>query len=86
MEIQICIGSSCCLKGSEELVNKFQDALALHHLEDRVQLSGSFCLGTCNREGVSVRVDDQIHVGITPETFRDFFENHVLKKLSEESE
>lgn len=86
MDVQICVGSSCCLKGSEQLVNKFQDAIALYRLEDKVNLSGSFCLGTCNREGVTVQVDDQIHVGVTPETFRDFFEEHVLKKLPKESE
>ena len=86
MNIQICVGSSCCLKGSEQLVGKFQDAVALYHLEDQVTLSGSFCLGTCNREGVTVQVDDEIHVGITTETFRDFFEEHVLKKLPKESE
>lgn len=86
MTVQICVGSSCCLKGSEQLVSKFQEAISLYHLEDKVDLAGSFCLGTCNREGVTVQVDDTVHVGVTPETFRDFFEEHILKQLPKESE
>ncbi|MBE7062877.1 MAG: (2Fe-2S) ferredoxin domain-containing protein [Clostridia bacterium] len=81
MVVQICIGSSCHLKGSYEIVELFQAALQEHALEERVTLSGSFCIGKCNREGVTVQVDDTVHTGITPDGFPAFFETYILNKL-----
>ncbi len=82
MVIQICVGSSCHLKGSEKLVGLFQQAIAQYKLEDEITLAGSFCTGRCNRVGVTITVDDDVYTGITPETFNTFFEDHVLKKIS----
>ena len=81
MIIQVCVGSSCHLKGSPEIVELLQKAVEEYHLENEVTLAGSFCIGKCNRIGVTVQVDDDIHVGITKETFRDFFQENVLNKL-----
>ena len=41
--IQVCVGSSCHLKGSAEIVQMFESAIAEHHIEDEVILTGSFC-------------------------------------------
>ncbi len=78
MIIQICVGSSCHLKGSPEIVNLITEAIKEHKLEDEITLTGSFCIGKCNRQGVTVQVDDEIHVGITRENFKDFFRDKVL--------
>ena len=79
--VQICVGSSCHLKGSPEIVELLQQAVAEHHLEDEVTLAGSFCIGKCNRVGVTVQVDDDIHVGVTKENFKEFFKENVLDIL-----
>ena len=79
--VQVCVGSACHLKGSQEIVELFEKAIEEHHLEDDVMLCGSFCIGKCNREGVTVQVDDDIYVGITPASFRDFFYDKVLKLI-----
>lgn len=84
--IQICVGSSCHLKGSPEIVELLQQAVAEHGLEGEVMLMGSFCIGKCNRVGVTVQVDDDVHVGITRENFKEFFNEHVLKKIESERE
>ena len=81
MIIQICVGSSCHLKGSEEIVALLQEAVKEHQLEDKVTLAGSFCTGQCNRIGVTVQVDDDIYPGVTRESFKEFFSEKVLKKL-----
>ena len=81
MIIQICVGSSCHIKGSAEIVQLLQDAVAEHHLENEVTLAGSFCIGKCNRIGVTVQVDDEVHTGVTKEGFKEFFQEHVLAKL-----
>ena len=80
MIVQVCVGSSCHLKGSEEIVELFQKAVETHHLEQEITLAGSFCIGKCNRIGVTVQVDDDIHVGITKENFKEFFKEKVLSK------
>ena len=81
MIIQVCVGSSCHLKGSPEIVELLQKAVEEYHLEDEVTLAGSFCIGKCNRVGVSIQVDDDIHVGITKENFKEFLQENVLNKL-----
>ena len=82
--VQICVGSSCHLKGSAEIVELFQNAIAQYHLEDEIVLSGSFCIGQCNRIGVTVQVNDDVHVGITRENFREFFQKNVLDVIESE--
>lgn len=79
--VQICVGSSCHLKGSQEIVELFQKNIEERKLEDDVMLCGSFCMGRCNRSGVTVQVDDDIYEGITPECFKEFFEEKVLKRI-----
>lgn len=81
MIIQICVGSSCHIKGSEELVDLFQDAIAKNGLEGEITLAGSFCTGRCNREGVTVAVDDDVFTGVTPEKFEAFFEENILRRI-----
>lgn len=81
MIIQICVGSSCHIKGSPEIVELLQKAVEEYHLEDEVTLVGSFCIGKCNRVGVTVQVDDDVHIGITKDNFKEFFKQTVLDKL-----
>ena len=82
--VQICVGSSCHLKGSQEIVELLQNAVAEYHLEDEIVLSGSFCIGKCNRVGVTVQVGDEVHVGVTRENFREFFKNNILDVIQKE--
>ena len=82
MIVQICVGSACHIKGSEKIVELFQNAIAKNGLENEITLAGSFCTGRCNREGVTVIVDDEIYTGLTPEKFDEFFEEKILKKIS----
>ena len=84
MIVQICVGSSCHLKGSPEIVAFLQEAIAKHQLETEVTLAGSFCIGKCNRVGVTVQVDDDIHTGITTENVREFFTENILKPIEEQ--
>ena len=82
--IQICVGSSCHLKGSADIVELFEKAIEENHIEDDVVLSGSFCIGKCNRVGVTVQVNDDIHVGVTKENFREFFKKNILEVIQNE--
>ena len=79
--VQICVGSSCHLKGSQEIVTLMQKAVEDYNLDGDVVLTGSFCIGKCNRVGVTIQVDDEVHVGITKENFKEFFNEHILSAV-----
>ena len=81
MIVQICIGSSCHIKGSYDIVKLMEEAIAENKLENEITLAGNFCTGRCNRLGVTVQVDDDIYTGITKETFKDFFNEHILNNI-----
>ena len=81
MIVQVCIGSSCHIKGSHQIVDLMKAALDEHNLNDEVTLCGSFCIGKCNRIGVTVQVDDEIYTGVTPEGFNEFFESKILSVI-----
>jgi NADH:ubiquinone oxidoreductase subunit E len=82
--VQVCVGSACHLKGSQEIVELFEKAIEENHLEDDIMLCGSFCMGKCNRTGVTVQINDDVHVGITTENFREFFKTNVLDVIENE--
>ena len=84
MVIQICVGSSCHIKGSAEIVELLQKEIAEHQLGDEITLSGSFCIGKCNRIGVTIQVDDEIHTGVTVENFKEFWNEKVWAVLERE--
>lgn len=84
MIIQVCVGSSCHLKGSPEIVELLQKAIEEYHLYDEITLAGSFCTGKCNRIGVTIQVDDDIHTGVTKENFKEFFNSCVLDAINNE--
>lgn len=81
LNVLVCVGSSCHIKGSEAIVQLFQEAIAANHLENRINLAGSFCIGKCNRIGVTVQVEDEVYTGITREGFQTFFTENVLNRL-----
>ena len=79
MKITICIGSSCHLKGSREVVEGLQKMIARDGLKDKIELAGTFCLGKCQR-GVNVLVDDERY-SVSPDTVEEFYRTTVLPKL-----
>jgi len=84
MVVQICVGSSCHLKGSSDIVEFFQNEVEANHLEDKITLAGNFCTGRCNREGVTIQVDGEVFAGITKENVKEFYKEKVLAKLERE--
>ena len=79
MKITVCIGSSCHIKGSRQVVAELQNLIKENNIGDKVELGGTFCMGKC-QQGVCVTVDDAFH-SVTPETVKDFFEKEVLTRM-----
>ena len=79
MKITVCIGSSCHIKGSRQVVEQLQYLIAANNLDDKVELGGTFCMGKC-QQGVCVTVDDAFY-SVTPETVEEFFNDNVKGKI-----
>ena len=79
MRITVCIGSSCHVKGSRQVVRSLQQLIAENNLHDKVELGGTFCLSNCQK-GVCVTVDGALF-SVTPESVGEFFRENVLEKV-----
>ncbi len=79
MKITVCIGSSCHIKGSRQVVEQLQYLIAENSLGGKVELGGTFCMGKCQK-GVCVTVDDDFY-SVTPETVKEFFDTNVKAKF-----
>lgn len=78
MKVTVCIGSSCHIKGSRQVVEQLQYLISENNLGEVVELGGTFCMGKC-QAGVCVTVDDTFH-SVTPESVAEFFNNEILAK------
>lgn len=76
MKITVCIGSSCHIKGSRQVVEELQRLISDNNLGEKVELSGTFCIGRC-QEGVCLTIDDEFF-SVSPENVEEFFEKNVL--------
>ena len=79
MKITVCIGSSCHIKGSRQVVEQLQSLISANRLGDKIELGGTICMGKC-QQGVCVTVDDKFF-SVKPDTVKDFFSENVLAKV-----
>ncbi len=79
MKVTVCIGSSCHIKGSRQVVEGLQYLISKEGLGDKVELGGTFCMGKC-QQGVCVTVDGNFF-SVSPDTVKDFFEKEIKAKV-----
>ncbi len=80
--VEVCVGSSCHIKGAPDIVALLQRRVQENGLDGKVVLTGSFCTGKCNRIGVTVSVNDETVTGVTRENFNDFWNDKVMKAVA----
>lgn len=79
MKVTVCIGSSCHIKGSRQVVDRLRQLISENALDEKVDLGGTFCLGNC-QQGVCVTVDEAFH-SVSPATVDEFFANEILANV-----
>lgn len=79
MKVTVCIGSSCHLKGSRQIVEELQYLISENQIKDKVELSGTFCMGNCQK-GVCVTIDEK-PFSLSPATTKDFFFQEILQRV-----
>lgn len=82
--IAICVGSSCHLKGAYDIIHRCERLIEELGLKTQVELRGTFCLGRCTEDGVTVVVNDEVLSGVSPENFQEVFEEKVLSRIKED--
>lgn len=79
IKVEICIGSSCHVKGATSVLNAIRSKVKTYGLEDKVELAGRFCIGKCT-EGVCVTVDGQLY-SVSPDSADEFFDKEIKGRL-----
>ena len=77
IDINVCIGSACHIKGSYNVINSLQQLTEEYGLSNVVDTRAAFCLGHCT-QAVSVQIDGGEVQSVSGATVRDFFVNQVL--------
>lgn len=80
MKVIICVGSSCHIKGSHDVLTRIQELIKEHNVENQVELAASFCLGRC-AEGVSMTIDGELVLNANKDTIDSIFNERILSKL-----
>lgn len=76
IELNVCIGSSCHLKGSYNVIQAFQQMIEEENLHNKVEMKAQFCMKQC-QQGVSVSIGEGKY-SVLPETAKSFFKTTVL--------
>lgn len=77
IELSICIGSACHVNGARNVVAIFQKLIDDNGLQDKVNLSASFCMKLCHNKGVSVKLNGEA-INIPAESAEEYFNEKVL--------
>ena len=54
--VEVCIGSACFVKGSNQLIELIQELIRERKWEEKVVLKGAFCMQACSK-GLGMKVN-----------------------------
>ncbi len=83
MEITVCVGSSCHIKGSHSFIDYLKNAISAYSLEEKIVLKASFCMGNCS-EGINIKVDNERIVLHSLEDLKTLFTDKLVEKAKKE--
>lgn len=80
MILSVCVGSSCHLKGSYDVIETFKRLIVERGVSDKIELRACFCLGRCS-EGVAVKADGNYILGVNGANAEEKFDGEILPLL-----
>ncbi len=81
VDLNVCIGSSCHLKGSYNVIQTFQQLIEERKLHELVDMKAQFCMKQCNK-GVAVAIGLEVF-SVTPEHAASFFDAVVMPRIQQ---
>lgn len=79
-DLYVCMGSACHQYGVYQVLPELQRLLRENGLEDKIELKGAFCLGTCT-DGVVLMFKGKQFSGIRPANLEQRFNNEIVRLL-----
>lgn len=79
VKVELCMGSSCFARGNSQALANLESYIAEHHLEDRVELVGHLCLGSCSG-GPNIKIDGVPYAGVRSECVVDLLADALAKQ------
>jgi NADH-quinone oxidoreductase subunit G len=76
VDVNVCFGTSCFLKGSQKLLHGILEHLRANDLDDMVNVSASFCFEKCDK-GPTVKIGSQTIEKCSLETAIKTIERHT---------
>ena len=80
VEVRVCVGTSCHLNGSYNVVQDIQQLIEQHSLHEQLNFEAIFCMKQCQAKGVSIKVDNK-EFRIEPNQVKDFFVENIMTRL-----
>lgn len=80
--VQVCVGSSCFLRGAPDVIKAFEAAIE-KHAPRQVELKGTFCQELCTK-GVTVRINEKVFTAVAPEDVPELFRDQVIPMICHE--
>lgn len=77
VELYVCMGSACYVKGSQLIVERLQHHLSQTKFDVEILLKGSFCLGPCI-QGVIIKVGTKQFMNLNGFNIDERFELEIL--------
>jgi NADH-quinone oxidoreductase subunit G len=76
LDVNVCVGTSCFLKGSQKLLREILDYLKINGFDRTVNVGASFCFEKCDR-GPTVRVGELVIERCSSEAAISAIDRHV---------
>jgi NADH-quinone oxidoreductase subunit G len=77
LEVNVCFGTGCFLKGSQKLLHDVLEHIRQHDLNDMVNVSASFCFERCDR-GPTIRVGEEVIERCTPQKAMEIIDRETV--------
>lgn len=82
MNLTICVGESCHLKGSEVIIKTFMSLIEKENLKQKINLKGSFCMGKCSDKNVTLQINNDFYK-LQAKDASEFFYSTILPILKQ---
>ena len=83
VNVEICIGSACYVKGSSQVVNELNALIKEKGWEYKIAVKGSFCMKACqNHIGLGIRINGRQLEQVTAQNAREVLDRELSAELS----
>ena len=80
MVLKVCVGSSCHLRGSYDVIEEMKRLIKEHGMEGKIDLQASFCMGN-RQNGVSLKADEVLVHNANKDNCEELFLTQVLPRV-----